>query len=143
MKREKAQKFAIVYPIYNNHLRRIFENGKDVFCKYVGNRTIYVGKGTIIVFYVTRQNKEIYGEAKIENFEFMKPNEMMKRYAPRLFITKGELDEYRDNRSEDQEIAVFVLSNVKKYDSPINFRRPVTMAGVGLSQIQYESLFKH
>jgi hypothetical protein len=41
---------AVIYPILPEHIKRLYE-GKNVFCKYVGERPLNIPIGGKLIFY--------------------------------------------------------------------------------------------
>ncbi len=138
----RESKEAVIYPLLPKHIERIFK-GKDVFCKYIGRGTPSINQGSKLLFYASGSRFEILGEATISNIEFLTPEETIKKYEERLFISKEELDNYRNQRDRPSEkkLMVLTLSNIKKYDSPLRTAKTVTMAGQTLSKTEYKKLF--
>ena len=53
-------------------------------------RAIRVGEGAILLFYISKHDCEVLGDAKVENYEFTNSIEMKKKYSSRLFISWAE-----------------------------------------------------
>ena len=120
-------------------VQRIFR-GKDVLCKYPGHGTPSIGKGSKVMFCVSRSGCEVAGEATIKALEFLTPSDLLSKYERRLFITKRELEEYRRERSSERKLMVLVLSRIMKFDVPLKLRSYVTMAGQTLTRAEYEKI---
>jgi hypothetical protein len=130
---------AVIYPILPHHLRRLYE-GKDVFCKYAGKGRPNVAAGSKLIFYLSGGAKQLVGEAIIREVLFMTPDEILRRFGGRLFITAEELDRYRGDRPKDRKLLVLVLSNIMPYEKPLKPPKVVTMAGCVLSEDEYRKL---
>jgi len=137
----EERKMAVIYPLLPEHIERIFR-GKDVFCKYVGKGAPSIKEGSKLIFYASGSRFEALGEATIKTIEFLTPEEIITKYENRLFITKEELDNYRNqrNRPPEKKLMVLSLSNIKKYDRPRKTSKTVTMAGQTLSKTEYKKL---
>jgi hypothetical protein len=132
---------AIVYPLLPEHIERLLK-GKNIFCKYVGERPPNVTVGGKLIFYQSGGEKHLVGEAIIDRIEFMTPESIVKEFRDRLFITPDELDKYRGDRPESKKLLVLFLSQVRKYKTPLKPPKVVTMAGCTLSKVQYRKLMR-
>jgi hypothetical protein len=138
----KLQNKAVVYPLLPEHIERLLK-GKDVFCKYVGEKPPSVSVGGKLIFYQSGGGKCLVGEATIDRIEFMTPDTIMKEFRDRLFITPDELNKYRGDRPESKMLLVLLLSQVRRYETPVKPPKVVTMAGCTLSRDQYRKLTSH
>lgn len=134
--------YAVIYPVLPNQVERVFD-GKDVFCKYTGQRNVGVGEGTKILFYASRSGRKVFGEGTVSKTEFLTPDETISQYGTRLFITSKELDDYRGARSKDKKLLVITLDKIRRYKEPIILEKYVTMAGQRLAKEQYASLMSN
>jgi hypothetical protein len=137
-----AKNAAVVYPLLPEHIERIF-NGKDVFCKYVGEKHVNINVGNKLIFYQSGSGKHLVGEATIDWIGYMPPDAIIEEFGDRLFITPDELDKYRGNRSKSEKLLVLVLSNIRRYEKPLKPPKTVTMAGCLLSRDQYKRLMRN
>lgn len=131
----------MIYPLLHEHIERIFQ-GKDVFCKYVGKGNPGLKVGDKLLFYESRGQSRVVGEATIGTIEFLTPEEVIAKYGDRLFITKEELDNYRKLRCRplDKRLMVLSLYNTRRYKEPFRTSKPVTMAGQTLSKEEYKMM---
>ena len=138
---KKKYEIYLIYPILPEHIERIFQ-GKDVFCKYIGKGTPRLKVGSKLLFYASRNQYEVLGDAIIIAIESLMPDKIIFKYEDRLFITKEELDNYRIQRDRpaDRKLMVLILSNIKKYDRPHRMLKRVSMAGQTLSKEEYKKL---
>lgn len=126
------KRVGYVFPIRPQHAKSIFDNGKEVFCKF-GRKLTKLKAGGKAVFYVSGE-KLLIGEATIESIDRMTPEEAWEKYGTRLFLTRAELLEYArktyfgENRTT-KELTVYVLTKVKKYKKPKLPKQIMTMAG--------------
>jgi hypothetical protein len=86
----------------------------------------------------------VRGESTIESAAFHTPEETVRGYGNRLFITEQELKAYREKflRPDNEPLLVLTLERTKKYNAPVHMPKPVNMQGVTLSRMQYEELVK-
>ena len=132
---------AYIYPVLRDHIDNLFE-GKDVFCKYTGQKNVGIGAGTKILLYASASGRKVRGEGTVIKVEYLTPQQAISQYSQRLFISPKELDEYRGLRSPDIKLLVMMLENIKKYAEPIVLEKPLTMTGQKLSKKQYCSLVR-
>lgn len=120
---------SIIYPIPVKLVNRIFKKEKSVFIKYPVHEIISPKLSACekILFYASKANKEIVGEAKIERIELLEKEEIINKYKNELFITEEEFDDYSNNRQK--KLLVYTLSNIKKYKKGIKVNHHITMAG--------------
>jgi hypothetical protein len=131
--------YAMIYPLLRGHINRIFQ-GKDVFCKYTGQRTFRINSGTKILFYASGSGRQILGEGLVDSREQLTPDELLGKYANRVFISRDELEKYRGERSRDLKLLVLRLRDIRKFDYPKVLSVHMTMTGMQLSKGQYEGL---
>jgi hypothetical protein len=137
----KEPKYAVIYPLLSDHIDRLF-GGKDIFCKYVGNKRPSLMEGNKIIFYASRGKFELVGEAVIRGIEFLSPSEIESKYKNRVFITSDELQTYRGQRPTEWKLIVLTLERLKKYAMPIRMAKYVTMAGQTLTKEEYDKLIR-
>jgi hypothetical protein len=134
---------GVIYPIPFKFVNRIFEDKRNVFVKYVAHpnrRRISLKK---VLFYESRGNKEIVGEATIKANEFLTPLEALEKYGDRVFLEKEELIEYASRqplRTMSKKMLVLVLAKPTRYSNRIMYEKPMTMAGKYLTEKDYETL---
>lgn len=135
-------KYAVIYPMQPEHISRLLE-GKDVFCKYVGRaRKLRLCNGTKVLFYASGGSYEIRGEAVIAEVAFYFPSELLDLYRTRLFITESELGSYQNRRPRraKEPLLVLTLKAIRRFNTLIRMKRPVTVAGLTLTRNQYDAL---
>lgn len=137
----KSKSEAVIYPLFSEHMDRLFK-GKDVFCKYVGERLPNITVGAKFMLYLSGGSKQLIGEARIDDIKLMTIDQILERFADRLFINTEELERYRSNRPKEKKLLVLLLSNIKKFNTPLTSPKVVTMAGCTLSKGEYKKLIK-
>ena len=139
----KRSNEAVIYPILPQHVDRLFR-GKDVFCKYVGRKAPNIAAGGRLIFYRSGGTRQLVGEAKIKDVRLMTPDLILGEFRDRLFITADELEQYRlrGDRPTERKLLVLLLSEIKKYRTPLKAPKVVTMAGCVLSRAEYGRLMK-
>ena len=135
----KEPKFAVIFPFSRDHIERILK-GRDVICKYIGERNPRLAPGSRVVFYASGGGYELLGTAVIKDMALLGPDEIVAKYGDRLFISRFELDDYRGGRSFERKLLVMELSKVRKFPRPIKLKTYVTMAGQTLDRTQYAQL---
>ena len=98
-----------------------------------------LGSNSVIVFYVSGE-KLLIGEARVRHIEKLSPAEAWSRYRNRIFLTEEEYAKYarvspvsNEDRKMD-EITVFELGNIRRYERPVRSIYPVTSSGRYLSR---------
>lgn len=137
----KEPKYAVIYPLLSEHIDRLLR-GRDIFCKYVGNKRPNLIEGSKVIFYASRGEFELSGEAVIRRIEFLSPSEIELKYRDRLFITSDELQAYRGQRPPEWKLVVLTLGRTRKYSKPIRMDKYVTMAGQTLTKEGYDRLIR-
>ena len=134
---------GVIYPILPRFVKRIFDDNRSVFVKYVAHPN-YLRTGVRkILFYESQGNKEIVGEARIKTNEFLTPLEALQKYLNKIFLDKDELMEYassRPSRTLSRKMLVLVLTKPVKYSKGIKYEKPITMAGKYLTEEDYDLL---
>ena len=95
--------------------------------------------GSRLFFYVSGGKKEIVGEAKIVDITDETLEEALWEISDRLFLTREELERYAGERGA-RKMLVCVVSDVKRYNTPLRFDRSLTMAGQYMTKRMYKSL---
>ena len=134
---------GVIYPIPFKFVNRIFEDRRSVFVKYVAHPNRMRIPLKKILFYESRRNKEIVGEATIKANEFLTPLEALEKYGDRVFLEKDELTEYttrQPSRTMSKKMLVLVLAKPIRYSKGIKYEKPITMAGKYLTEKDYETL---
>ena len=133
----------MLFPVPEKYLQRILDEGKDVFVKYLPKSTSKLEPGHKIIFYASQGSKHIAGEAVIADIEFLTPEEIVSRYSTRLFITKGELEQYTKGqplRSSDKPLFVAIMKRIKKYAKRVVFTGHITMTGSHVTLQYYRQI---
>jgi len=132
-----------IYPIPTQLADRLFDGKTKVFVKYIAHNTSRLVPKHKIVFYASRGSKKLVGEGTIETVEFLCPKVVIEKYKEGLFLNKDEFDVYvksSPSRTPSKKILTLVLKKVRKYPSPVEYGKPITMAGQYLSAAEYDSL---
>lgn len=130
---------GIIYPILHDHCQRLLEGGKDVFVKFVSRRPSMLRPGSRLFFYESGGKKEIVGEAKIVEVTDGTLEEVLRKFSDRLFLTREELERYAGER-RTKKMLVCVISDVKRYSTPLKLGRSLTMAGQYMTKRMRKSL---
>jgi len=94
-KHNASEILGIIFPFLPRHAERLLDGGKDVFAKYLARANLAGLKvGNRILFYVSGGSRQIVGEARIGQIEFLTPDQLLEKYEDRLFITREELRQY-------------------------------------------------
>jgi len=136
---------GVIYPIPINFIDRLFDGETKVFVKYVAHNSTQLAPKHKVIFYGSRGSKELVGEGTIEKVEFLTPEEAITKYKEELFLTKDEIYDYvkrSPSRNLSKEMLTLVLKRLKKYHKPIQYPKPITMAGQYLSSSEYNSLMQ-
>ena len=136
---------GVIYPVPANLVDRFFNGSADVFVKYVPHKSIRILPRHKIVFYASHASKKLVGEGVIESIEFLTPEEAYAKYENRVFLKEKEFHDYSGrfpNRPPTKEVLVLVLGKLKKYREPMEYGRPITMAGQYFTADQYELLIR-
>lgn len=130
-----------IFPVLPQHLERIFA-GRNVFCKFIGKGKPKLTPGMKILFYSSRGDRQVIGEATINSLEYLVAQEILRKYGDRLFITAEELNNYfrKRNRPADKELLVVILKQIKMYKKPYKLKKPLTMAGLNLTDKLYKEI---
>lgn len=132
---------GVIYPVPKQFVDRLLVEKRNVFVKYVrAPGSSKVAKNDKVLFYASQSSKQIVGEAKIENVEFLAPSQALAKYGNKLFINAEELEAYRANRDPSKKILVLVLSNLRRYPEPKIFKKPITIAGLYITKDEYSEL---
>lgn len=75
---EATKEFVgVIYPIPLNLIHRFFDQGKNVFVKYLPKPRSYQPKvGDKVLFYASHDIHKIVGEGAVQNVEFLEPKEL-------------------------------------------------------------------
>ena len=134
---------GVVYPVPVQYIDRLFDEDRNVFVKYVRSPSIKVNPRDKVLIYASQGSKEVVGEGIIDALYFKTPEEVLKKYGDKLFLTRDELYDYarsQPTRPLTKKMLVLVLSGLRKYSDAIKYPRPMTMAGEYITREKYESL---
>jgi len=134
-----------VYPIPAELADRLFEGNTKVFVKYVAHNTTRLEPKHKVIFYASHGSKKLIGEGIIEKVEFLTPQKVLEKYKDQLFLNETELHAYvtrSPSRSSSKEMLTLVLKKLKRFPKPIDYNKPITMAGQYLSHSEYNSLIQ-
>ena len=136
---------GVVYALPHNMIERFFR-GKSVFVKFVGGHvpTTRLVPGHQLYFYESHAIKSLVGEATIEKVEFLPSLEVIKEYSEQLFLTPVEVRQYvrRRDRDESKQLLVLHLNKIRRYDKPVAFPEPMTMAGRYMTEKLHDKVFQ-
>jgi hypothetical protein len=134
-----------IYPIPINFIDRLFDGETKVFVKYVAHNSTQLAPKHKVIFYGSHGSKELVGEGIIEKVEFLTPQKVLEKYRDQLFLNETELDAYvkrSPSRSSSKEMLTLVLKKLKKFPKPIDYNKPITMAGQYVHAKEYSSLIQ-
>lgn len=140
-----ARIIGAVYPIPVEFVSRLFDEGRDVFVKYLPRSTTRLKRGSKILFYASGGNRELVGEGVIAQIEFLKTEDVISKFGDRLFLSKKELEEYtksQPSRSLSKPLLVLTFKEIHKYPKAIKYRKPMTMAGRYVTISEYNRILK-
>jgi len=120
-----------IFPVPTELVNRLFEGETKVFVKYVAHSNTRLSPGHKIVFYASRGSKELIGEGIVEKVEFLTPDEVLSKFKNELFLDAAEFHAYVGKwpSRTSKRIMTLVLKKLKKYQKPIIYGKPMTMAG--------------
>jgi hypothetical protein len=134
---------GVIYPVPSKFVDRLFDGKANVFVKYVAhNNTKLVPKHRVI-FYASHGSKKLVGEGTVEKVEFLNPETVIAKYKERLFLNESEFYAYvrmSPSRTPSKMMLTLVLKKLSKYPIPVDYGRPITMAGQYLGNNEYDSL---
>ena len=93
-----------------------------------------------VIVYASQGQKKLIGEGTIEKVEFLYPEDVLDRYKGALFLKEDEFLSYATRR---KEMLTLTLNNLVRYHTPINYPKPMTMAGQYISLKEYNALMKN
>lgn len=135
-----------IYPIPLEFVDRIFAEQRNVFVKYLGNSTsTRLSTGSKILFYASRGQKEIVGEATIKAIEFVSPEAVLERHGDKLFLNRDELMNYvthRSSRRPSKPMMALVLSKPRRYSRGVKYNKPISMVGEYLTEENYKTVIQ-
>ena len=134
-----------IYPIPTNIVERLFDGKSKVFVKFLPRNSTKLAPKHKIVIYASHGSKKLVGEGIIDKVEFLTPEKVIAKYEGKLFLKKTELYAYIKRshaRNSSKEMLTLTLKRLKKYLEPIEYKRPITMAGQYLSGEEYDLLMQ-
>jgi hypothetical protein len=135
-----------IFPIPVDLVYRLFDGKTKVFVKYMAHNSTRLAMKNKIVFYASHGSKKLIGEGTIAKLEFLTPAGVLTKYKEFLFLSEEELQAYASrslSRTPSKEMLTLTLDKIKRYPKPVDYDRPVTMAGQYLTQEEYNKLHVH
>ena len=129
--RSRIKIIGAIFPVLREHISNLFGHDRDVFVKFT---KLNLKNGSTIVFYVSRE-KLLIGEAEVRHVERLNPNIAWSHYKDRIFLDEEEYGKYvrispiDESARKMNEITVFELKNVRKYEKPLNSIYRITPSG--------------
>jgi hypothetical protein len=136
---------GVVYPLPIELIDRLFDGRPKVFVKYVAHNTTKLAPKHKVVFYGSHGSKKLIGEGTIEKVEFLTPETVLSRHKEDLFLSQEELLAYVrrfPSRTPSKEMLTLVMKKLKRYPVPVDYDKPISMAGQYLSAAEYCSLIR-
>lgn len=135
---------GIIFPLPENAINFMFSNKRDVYVKYLthqlsGKSKIKLKNGLKLYFYQSGGIKSIVGDAIIKKIDFMDSSSIVYKYKGRLMIPDTEFISYINGR-ENKKALVLEFNNLEKYNKPIKLAKPLTMAGIYLTDENKDEL---
>jgi len=134
-----------IYPIPAELADRLFEGNIKVFVKYVAHNTTRLAPKHKVIFYASHGSKKLIGEGIIEKVEFLTPQKVLEKYKDQLFLNETELHSYVTifpSRTSSKEMLTLLLKKLKRFPKPIDYNKPISMAGQYLNAEEYSSLIQ-
>jgi hypothetical protein len=130
---------AVIYPLEQKYIQRFYEGNKDIFVKYTPYTSTKLVEGNKLLFYRTKSDKKIIGEATIINIDFYDVNTAFHKYGERIFLNWEELTKYSGGRTK--KMLVLELNKFMKYKNLVSAKKNITMIGLHLNNSEYADLF--
>jgi len=135
-----------IFPVPEKLVRRLIVEKRNVFVKYIARTTkLRIASKNKAIFYASHGSKELVGEGTIQVIEFLTPSDVLQKYGEKVFLDKDELMEYamqRPGRTLTKKMLVLVLSKLKEYSPHLKYERPITMAGLYLTEEECNELLR-
>lgn len=134
---------AVIFPLPAYLAERLLDQGKTVFVKYMSHFRTRIKPGHKILFYESGGKKELIGEGIIMSTEFLKPHEILSKYAKEFFLNKNELEKYtrkRPKRNLNKKLLVMQLSELKRFKNTISYPEGLSLAGKLIDYSQYKKI---
>jgi hypothetical protein len=143
---QKNEIIGVIYPIPVELTSRLFDGKTKVFVKFVAHNSTRLVPKHKVVFYASHWSRKLVGEGIIEKVEFLTPEAVLAHYKEYLFLKESELQAYvrgSQSRSPSKEMLTLVLKKLKRYPVPVDYNKPMTMAGQYLNADEYGSLMHY
>jgi hypothetical protein len=134
---------GVIYPVPMKFVVRLFDGKTKVFVKYVAHNTTKLKPKHKVIFYGSHGLRKLIGEGTIEKVEFLTPEAILSKYRNELFLNQDELQAYVGNstsRAPSKEMLTLVMRKMKRYSAPLDYDKPITMAGQYLTSSEYDHL---
>jgi hypothetical protein len=129
---------AVIYPLKSSLIQRFFDKQKDIYVKYLPHPTTRLEPGDKLLFYRTKSDKKVIGEATIITINFLNVKNAIEKYNDRIFLSKDELTQY--SRKRTTKMLVLELNKIKKYNNPVSASKKISMTGLHLKNSEYKEL---
>ncbi|AFV22364.1 DUF365 domain-containing protein [Methanomethylovorans sp.] len=136
---------GVVYPLHKDVIDYMFSNKKDVFVKYTSRQpqkksSIKIKEGMKLYFYESGGSKSIIGETTILKYDYLDMQSVLDKYLERLIVSEEDFRTYAKGR-EQKKALVLEFGSLKKYKEPVKLLKPITMAGLHLTEERKKELF--
>ena len=136
---------GVIYPLSKGIAKNIFEKGRNIFVKYLTHEPtkktdLKLKNGMKLYVYITKENKSIIGEAGIKEIYYMDLLEILTKFKRGLFLSEAELRDYAKGR-ETKKAQVLKLEDIKTYTKMIPVKKPITMAGMYITNDNEKKIF--
>ena len=136
---------GVIFPLHKNVIDFMFANKRDVFVKYTSHLPLKkanskIQEGMTLYIYQSGGNKSIVGEALIKKYDYLDMHSILNKYRDRLIISEEDLKTYAQGR-EEKKALILELSDLRRYKNEIKLSKPITMAGLCLSEDRKNELF--
>lgn len=131
-----------IYPIPIDLVDRFFLKKAKVFVKFLTHNSTKLVPKNKVIFYASHGSKKLIGEGIIEKIEFLTPEKVFAKYKNTLFLNENEFFSYvgKSPSRISKEILTLTLKNIRKYSTPIEYNKKITMAGQYITTEEYKSL---
>jgi hypothetical protein len=136
---------GVIYPVPKDIAERLFNEKEKVFVKFLAHNSTKLAPKNKVIIYASHGSKKLIGEGIIDKVEFLTSEEVMTKYRDKLFLYETEFYAYirrSSVRTSSREMLTLVLKKLAKYPKPIEYDKPITMAGQYLSSSEYNSLMQ-
>jgi len=132
----------VIYPVPKDIAERLFNEKVKVFLKFLAHNPAKLAPKNRVIIYASHGSGKLIGEGIIDKVEFLTPEEAIIKYKKELFLTKNEIYNYirkSFSRSPSKEVLTLTLKGLRKYRKPIQYPKPIIIAGQYLSFSEYNS----